>query len=164
MTQSIATQSIATQSIATQSVATQSTATYPQLRDQLAPLEAWLDAPKRGSLAEQSLELLDQLSQLQIRYRSLRALNGQVRAEAAQRDPALIPATDDHRHTEIDLTGDLLRLRDRAALVRLEPSAERLLDLCRRTRAWIQAARRLEATLHELYSAPHYLDRGFTKS
>lgn len=143
---------------------TQSTAAYPQLSEQFAPLEAWLEGPKRGSLEEQALELLDQLSRLQIRYRSLRALNAQVRDEAARRDPALIPATDEHRHSEIDLTGDLLRLRDRAALIRLGPSAERLLDLCRRARAWIRAARRLEATLHELYSSPHYLDRGFSKS
>lgn len=143
---------------------TQSAATYPQLSDQLAPLEAWLEDPQRGPLGERALELLDHLSQLQIRYRSLRALNGQVRAEAARTDPALIPATSQHRHTEIDLTGDLLRLRDRAALVRLEPSEELLKDLCQRTRTWIRAARRLEATLHELYSAPVYRDRGFAKS
>ena len=142
----------------------QSTATYPQLSDQLAPVAAWLESPPRGPLAERALALLDLLSELQVRYRSLRALNGQVRAEAAQSDPALIPATNEHRHSEIDLTGDLLRLRDRAALVRLEPSEERLADLCRRTREWMRAARRLEATLNELYSAPHYLDRGFTKS
>jgi len=143
---------------------TQSTATYPQLSDQVAPLEAWLEAPKRSLLPTRALELLDHLSELQVRYRSLRALNGQVRAEASRSDPALIPAVNEHRRREIDLTGDLLRLRDRAALVRLEPNEERLALLCRRVRQWIASARRLEASLNQLYSAPHYRDRGFTKS